>query len=42
MKNLNVYQGSSGTLYNSQLNILVISDKKIINYFNEECQYLPR
>ena len=39
MKNLNVYQGNSGTLYNGQLNILVISDIKI-NYFNEESQGL--
>ena len=38
MENLNVYQGSSGTLYNNQLNILDISDIKIINYFNEEYQ----
>ena len=30
-----------GTLYNSQLNILFISDIKINNYFNEESQCLP-
>ena len=34
--------GNSGTLYTSQLNILVISDIKIINYFNEESQYSPK
>ena len=33
--------GSSGTLYNSQLNILVISDIIRINYFNKESQCLP-
>ena len=30
-----------GTLYNSQLNILVISDIKN-NYFNEQSQCLPK